>query len=87
MTELDQWTEREILYPHGEAWLAFHEAPDEEAQEACKAQLTIVEADVKKAIREKVLESYHNGQNALRMRSRETSNQGNFPPAVRSTWT
>ena len=51
MQELDMWTEANIFGP------LFHTDPNQDDWESTEAQ-------VKKAIRAKVLESYHNGQAA-----------------------
>ena len=53
MTELDHWADRSIIGPLADAYT---HGPEE----------VIVRAKnlVRRAIREKVLESYHNGQNA-----------------------
>jgi hypothetical protein len=53
MQELDKWTEQEIIDVLSYALL---KGPDEAVE--------LAESVVKKAIREKVLESYHNGQAA-----------------------
>ncbi len=53
MSQLDEWSTRSIIEPLSDAYL---HGPEE----------VIVQAKnyVRRAIREKVLESYHNGQNA-----------------------
>ena len=51
MQELDQWTEANIIGP------VFNIDPNHEEWEAVVEQ-------VKKAVRQKVLDSYHNGQRA-----------------------
>lgn len=53
MTELDLWCEQEVIGPIADAYTY---GPEE--------AIVRVKALVKRAIREKVLESYHNGQNA-----------------------
>jgi len=63
MAELDQWTQGAILDPLYEAWRDAEYAPDE-ALEVSQARLAAVVFDLKRAIREKVLESYRNGQKA-----------------------
>jgi hypothetical protein len=63
MAELDQWTQGAILDPLYEAWRDAEYAPDE-ALEVSQGRLAIVVSDVKRAIREKVLDSYRNGQQA-----------------------
>lgn len=64
MAELDRWTERTILAPHDSAVTAVRNAPNELVESDCRADLAAVEEGIKKAIREKVLESYRNGQSA-----------------------
>lgn len=63
MAELDQWTQGAILDPLYAAWGDVEHAPDEVLDEL-RADLTRVVSEVKRAIREKVLESYRNGQQA-----------------------
>jgi hypothetical protein len=53
MQELDQWTEATVLRP-------LHQAIVDGNSDDCE----VASEQVKKAIREKVLESYHNGQGA-----------------------
>ena len=64
MQKLDEWTEVVVCYALGDAWLAHMEAVGEEAIRATKARIREAEAEVKKAIRTKVLESYRNGLKA-----------------------
>jgi hypothetical protein len=63
MAELDQWSEATILNPLHDAWRDLESAPDEFVEDLQK-ELDQVVAAVKRAIREKVLESYRNGQQA-----------------------
>ena len=60
MSELDKWTEETILTPLAEAWLGYYETPGQEF----KDRVQEVKAETQKRIREKVLESYRNGQAA-----------------------
>ena len=60
MQELDKWTAKVVLEPLADAWQHGRVPDDQAAGEA----LAAAEADVKKAIREKVLESYRNGKEA-----------------------
>ena len=53
MAELDQWIETEVI-----------EALQEQWSRAQDGDMTATAEPIKKAIREKVLESYHNGQKA-----------------------
>jgi hypothetical protein len=64
MAELDEWTQGTILDPLYEAWRAVERAPDGDFEEECQQHLLNVVDGVKKAIREKVLASYRNGQKA-----------------------
>jgi len=58
MQELDTWTEDQVVSPLLDAWAGQEDNPV--SQEAVE----LATQEVKKAIREKVLESYHNGQKA-----------------------
>ncbi|HXG35486.1 MAG TPA: hypothetical protein VNL15_00795, partial [Dehalococcoidia bacterium] len=53
MQELDEWTDQSVIEPLRYAWA---KGPDEAEQ--------VAEGLVRKAIRQKVLESYRNGQQA-----------------------
>ncbi len=64
MAELDEWTEKTILSPLENAWLGFYETPDQAPAGEVRDHLQSVEAEIKRAIREKVLDSYRNGQAA-----------------------
>lgn len=64
MTALDEWSQREVLNPLNALWVQFELEMSEEEQEEAEAIIN----DVKKKIREKVLESYHNGQNLSQKR-------------------
>lgn len=58
MSELDEWTTDQVIRPLNEFWKAKgREALDLEA-------LSRTTGLIRRAIREKVLQSYHNGQNA-----------------------
>lgn len=58
MSELDEWTTDQVIRPLNEFWKAKGgDALDIEG-------LSRTTSLIRKAIREKVLESYHNGQNA-----------------------
>lgn len=58
MSELDEWTTDQVIRPLNEFWKAKGgDALDVEG-------LSRTTSLIRKAIREKVLESYHNGQNA-----------------------
>ncbi|HEU0144757.1 MAG TPA: hypothetical protein VFQ47_08215 [Nitrososphaera sp.] len=58
MSELDEWTTDQVIRPLNEFW----KAKGEGALDV--AGLSRTTSLIRKAIREKVLESYHNGQNA-----------------------
>ncbi len=64
MQALDRWTQENILDALYEAWRAVEHAPNSGFEEECQQNLDNVVLAVKKAIREKVLESYRNGQQA-----------------------
>ena len=53
MTELDQWIETQVI-----------EALQEQCSRTQDGDMTATSEPIKKAIREKILESYHNGQKA-----------------------
>ena len=63
MQELDQWAQSAIIDPLLLDWQELAEAPAETAKE-CQQHLRQTIAEVKSSIREKVLESYRNGQTA-----------------------
>jgi hypothetical protein len=64
MQLLDEWTEQNVLYPLGDAWMAELESAGVKLTDEFKAKLARVETEVKKAIRERVWQSYKNGQAA-----------------------
>ena len=64
MQQLYRWTEETILEPIHGAWSAYVSAESSEEEKAAKQRLTEAEMQVRKAVREKVLESYRNGQQA-----------------------
>lgn len=66
MSALDAWTDEHILLPMSEVQRAYYETPEAErsGDERFDESLWSIEVLVKKAIREKVLESYHNGRSA-----------------------
>jgi len=63
MSELDRWTESVVIDPLIQDW---HEVEYAEPADADRCQQHLIQtvADIKKAIREKVLESYKNGLKA-----------------------
>lgn len=64
MAELDTWTEDKILSPFGSVLVGIHDAQgDDAAVEAEKRYQAVIER-IKQDIREKVLQSYRNGQAA-----------------------
>jgi len=71
MQELDEWSEENILHPLHEVWHAYYGADSSEEAEETTKQAGLREQEVKKAIREKVLESYHNGLKAKATRERK----------------
>ena len=64
MQQLDEWTENEIIHPLHEGFKWEQDHIDLTAQQELDDHADEVIAAVKKAIREKVLESYRNGQKA-----------------------
>lgn len=68
MSALDQWSTQSIIEPLADAYL---HGPEE----------VIVDAKnyVRRAIREKVLESYHNGQNTRPKGSQRPIQRGSWP--------
>lgn len=62
MAQLDAWTQETVITPLYEAWETVETAPDEPFIGQAQEDLLNVVAAVKKAVREKVLESYRNGQ-------------------------
>ena len=58
MQELDKWIETQVI-----------EALQEQWNRAQDGDMTATAEPIKKAIREKVLESYHNGQKAGQLRA------------------
>src|ERR1039457_4213496 len=63
MQQLDQWAQSAVIDPLLQDCHELAEAPDETAQQ-WQQHLRQTVAEVKRAIREKVLESYRNGQGA-----------------------
>ena len=72
MSELDQWTQSVVIDPLYEDCRDVENAPDSAVEEECQQHLLKTVAEVKKAIREKVLESYRNGQKAGPYKPRPT---------------
>jgi predicted metallo-beta-lactamase superfamily hydrolase len=64
MQQLDSWTETEVIKPAIAAWREYQDLLDQLPEEEAKAGFRTATAEVKKAVREKVLESYRNGQQA-----------------------
>ena len=65
MELLDEWTEQTVLKPLDEAFSDWTETEDDsEEEKEMEGRMMAVEHEVKKAIREKVLQSYRNGQAA-----------------------
>ncbi len=72
MQQLDEWLQKEVVYKLIGGFEEYSAAgaagvPQDEAAE----KLDPIVAEVKKAIREKILESYHNGQAAKPNQKRE----------------
>src|SRR5689334_16729972 len=64
MALLDQWLQSVVIDPLIEDAMQTAMATDRSAQQEWQQHLTQTTSGVKKAIRQKVLESYHNGQAA-----------------------
>lgn len=60
MQELDPWIQEHVIEPLYDAAHDYYTSPDLQDEDKLEAPV----ADIKRAIREKVLESYHNGQGA-----------------------
>ena len=65
MEQLDEWTEKVILKPLNDAFTDWSNAEDDSDEET-QAEKKVVDVgnEIQKAIREKVLQSYRNGQAA-----------------------
>ena len=74
MQQLDEWTQEVIIDPLYKGWAAVENAPDEVREES-QAELTEVALTVKKAVRERVLLSYRNGQKAGPPRAQRFQNK------------
>lgn len=76
MQELDTWIDNQVIEPLFEAWdFQSRVADDESAKEAAQ-EVEATRGVVHKAIREKVLESYRNGQGAAPAKKRFFKRQG-----------
>lgn len=64
MAQLDEWTDGHIVKPLFEAWEMQEKVADEESLKVANQEVEETVKAVHKAIREKVLESYRNGQQA-----------------------
>ena len=68
MAALDAWTEAHVITPLSKAIRLYVESLEDEGEAAYSAEaenaLTRTTAQIKKAVRDKVLESYRNGQAA-----------------------
>jgi len=64
MAELDQWTRNTVVDPLYQAWREYFDSFEKESDEDRQARLGQAVLATMKAIREKVLESYRNGQKA-----------------------
>jgi len=65
MTQLDDWVDEQVIEPLFEAWEMQEKVADDESAKLATQEVEEAVKDVHKAIKEKVLESYHNGQKAL----------------------
>jgi len=64
MGELDRWVESEIFETLKRAWLAYQAAPEGNQAVEKKAAIEEAQSAIKKLVRQKVLDSYRNGQRA-----------------------
>ncbi len=62
MEELDRWDDTEIFEPLAKAWLAYQGAPEGTDAAGKKAGIRETESIIKRLVRQKVLDSYRNGQ-------------------------
>ncbi len=82
MSELDAWADKVIIEPLKQALIDVERAPEKEFREEAEGILITEVAVIKKAIREKVLESYRNGQSAG-PRKEQTSQRSQERPRYR----
>lgn len=64
MAQLDGWIDAQVIEPLFEAWEFQERVADEEDAKAAAQEVEETRKAVHKDIKEKVLESYHNGQKA-----------------------
>lgn len=64
LSTLDAWTDEHVILPLYEVVKAYYEAPEDIRHNDAKYDEALwhMDSSVNKAIREKVLESYHNGK-------------------------
>lgn len=62
MTQLDDWIDEQVIEPLFEAWDYQDKAASEEDAKAASEEVEETRSAVHKAIKEKTLESYRNGQ-------------------------
>ena len=74
MQQLDEWTSKNVIEPIVDALREYQNMLDQDEQEPEREYLTACEA-VMKAIREKVLQSYRNGQKAGPPRTQRFQNK------------
>lgn len=71
MASLDKWTEETIIFPLFEVARAFGKAKgDEHLEEDSEKAIWHTHEAIKRSVREKVLESYRNGQAAKPQKGR-----------------
>ncbi len=83
MAELDAWAEKVIIEPLKQALIDVERAPEKEFREEAEGILITEVAVIKKAIREKVLESYRNGQAAGPRKEQQTPQRSQERPRYR----
>lgn len=77
MQQLEEWVQEEVIYKLARGFEEYGAACEASVpQEEALAKLDPLVAKVKKAIREKILESYHNGKAAQPNQQRERSRYG-----------
>lgn len=77
MQQLDAWLDEAVIDPLSQAFEEYGSAMDAGVpQEEAAAKIDPVVDQVKKAIKEKILESYHNGQKGKGSRSNYARGEG-----------
>ena len=84
LQQLDQWIDEQVLGPLARAYEEYAFAIVETGIEMDEAAATLdpVVAEVRKALKEKVLESYHNGQAVAPRRTAPTGRYSRNAPSA-----